>query len=208
MERGFGDPSADEIFSTLEAEFLRVTGNTPPPSPGQTRCLYSFRVDVVVERIGRRYRLISLRPVRNPGGPYSPNDRRDHRTGSSATGPHRTGPGFPSSHPYDPPLRQQRGTGPTASQRPTVSSATSSFDRSARPTNPPNLSTSPSSSRPPPGNGQRPAFDRESHQRFMKKIELLIQAEERWKAQKARESQVAAESVRGSGGDRVPSAPR
>lgn len=203
------NPSADEIFSVLETEFTRVTGNTPPPSPGQTRCLYSFRVDVVVERIGRRYRLVSIRPVRNPGGPYSPNVRRDHRTGPPPTSSCFTGYGSPSRHPYDPPLRQHqsRPSSSVFSQQTGCPLNPTPGRVFANPTSSPSFSPSPSSSGAT-GNTQRPTFDRESHQRFMKKLELLIQAEERLKAQKAREHHTSSDSARGSGGEKIPSTPR
>lgn len=217
------DPSAEEIFTALQSEITRVTGTTPPPSPGQPRCLYTFRVDVAVERIGRRYRLVSVRPVRNPGGPYA-NVRRERRPGQTPTDPRGPGRDFPTHHPYDPPMRQRapQAAGAPSSSTPSTSSASApftSFPSSPRIPPPPPGSpfealfnrTRPSSShstpsasrpsslssRPPAGNAPDSGFDPESHQRFLDHIQRLIQAEERQKAQKARAAQTNADSVRG-----------
>lgn len=214
MESGSNNPSADEIFSVLETEFTRVTRNTPPPSPGATRCLYSFRVDVLIERIGSTYRLLSVRPVKNPGGPYS-HTRGAHRPGPTPTS-RTSGYGFSSYHPYDPPVRPQHShpAGSTAPQRPTAPrSGTASGSPFATPSwwQPPpwwRPPSSPSPSHTTAGSSQKPTFDRESHRRFMEKLELLAEAEERWKAQKAREARASADSVRGSGGDKTSSVSR
>ncbi|AAF99263.1 pr167 [rat cytomegalovirus strain Maastricht] len=201
------DPSADEIFSALENEFTRMTGRTPPPSPGQPRCLYSFRVDVVVERVGRRHRLVSVRPVRHQEG--SSHGRRDHRPEPPTMPPRHPPHAFPSHHPYDPPLRPSaRSAGPTGPQRTTASSSHSTFGRFRSSPPPHPFSPSPSSPPTPASQAHAPTFDRESHQRFMKKLELLIQAEEKWKAQKAHAPQPPTDSVRGRGGDKIAPAPR
>lgn len=210
MDSDSGDPSAEQIFSAFETEFTRVAGHTPPTSPGQTRCLYSFRVDVVVERLGRRYRLVSVRPVRNPGGPYFSNVRREYRHGPPPS-PHPTGYGSPTRHPYDPPIRQHHRSpaAPASSSRHHTGSASPSAFGGAFTTSTPRFSfPSPLSFPRAADSAPRPTFDRESHQRFMKKLELLVQAEERWKAQKAREAQAPSDSVRDSGGDKTPPAPR
>lgn len=222
------DPSADEIFNALQSEFTRVTGTTPPPSPGQPRCLYTFRVDVSVERIGRRYRLVSVRPVRNPGGPYA-NVRRERRTGPTPADPRHPSRDFPTYHPYDPPARPRApAASPSASA--SAASASASTSSSRIPTPPPGSpfeallnrarssasssrfapSASPStpSSRTPSASAQESGFDRESHQRFLDHIQRMIQAEERQKAQKGRAPQTNSDSVRGEKSDKTHAAPR
>lgn len=231
------DPSAEEIFSTLQNEFTRVTGTTPPPSPGQPRCLYTFRVDVSVERVGRRYRLVSVRPVRNPGGPYA-NVRRERRTGPTES--RNLGRDFPEHHPYDPPTRQRTshaaggGAPPSNSSTPFSASSASSFTSSSRiPTPPPgspfealfnrarpppprsapfasssSASAFQSSSRTSAGSTQDSGFDPESHQRFLNHLERMIQAEERLKAQKGRATQTNADSGRGERSERTHTASR
>lgn len=232
------DPSAEEIFSTLQSEFTRVTGTTPPPSPGQPRCLYTFRVDVSVERVGRRYRLVSVRPVRNPGGPYA-NVRRERRTGP--TDSRNRGRDFPEHHPYDPPPRQRTshatggGVPPSTSSAsfssPSASSAFASSSRISAPlpgsplealfnrarpppsrsapfTSSSSASPSQSSSRTSAGSAQDSGFDPESHQRFLNHLERMIQAEERLKAQKARATQANADSGRGDRSERTHTASR
>lgn len=217
MASASSQPSAEEIFSALETEFTRVTGTTPPPSPTQPRCLYSFRVDVVVERIGRRLRLVSLRPVRNPSSPFYSASRRP-----SSSAPSSSSYPFSGYHPYDPPLRPQqpRPSAFSSPQQPRPSAFSSpqrpQFPRPSSSTVPPSPCPCCSSSfcqsafspRPTAPSAPKATFDRESHRRFMEKLAMLAEAEERWRAQKAREAQSTADSVRGSGGDRISSTPR